>query len=31
MKDVIVGLAAIVIGGLFCFWGYFAMRLVIPI
>jgi hypothetical protein len=31
MKDVIVGLAAIVIGGVFCFWGYFAMRLVIPI
>lgn len=31
MKDVIVGLAAVVIGGVFCFWGYFAMRLVIPI
>ena len=31
MKDVIVGLAALVIGGVFCFWGYFAMRLVIPI
>jgi Domain of unknown function (DUF4203) len=31
MKDVIVGLAAIVIGGALCFWGYFAMRLVIPI
>jgi hypothetical protein len=31
MKDVVVGIAAIVIGGVFCFWGYFAMRLVIPI
>jgi hypothetical protein len=31
MKDVIVGIAAIVIGGVFCFWGYFAMRIVIPI
>jgi hypothetical protein len=31
MKDVIVGIAAIVIGGVFCFWGYFAMRVVIPI
>jgi hypothetical protein len=31
MKDVVVGIAAIVIGGVFCFWGYYAMRLVIPI
>jgi hypothetical protein len=31
MKDVVVGIAAIVIGGVFCFWGYFAMRIVIPI
>jgi hypothetical protein len=31
MKDVVVGIAAIVIGGVFCFWGYFAMRVVIPI
>jgi hypothetical protein len=31
MKDVVVGIAAIVIGGVFCFWGYFALRIVIPI
>src|SRR4029078_10628149 len=31
MQDVIVGLAGVGIGGVFCFWGYFGMRLVIPI
>jgi len=31
MKDVVVGIAAIVIGGVFCFWGYYAMRIAIPI
>ena len=31
MKDVIVGIAVIVIGLAFCFWGYFAMRIAIPI
>ena len=31
MKDVVVGIAVIVIGLAFCFYGYFAMRIVIPI
>jgi len=31
MKDLIVGLLAILIGGAFCFQGYLAMRIVIPI
>jgi hypothetical protein len=31
MADVIVGLAAIAVGALFCFRGYLAMRIIIPI
>ncbi len=31
MNDVLVGLAAIAVGALFCFRGYVAMRLIIPI
>lgn len=31
MQDVILGLLAIVVGALFCFRGYLAMRLIIPI
>ncbi len=31
MKDVVVGLIAIVVGALFCFRGYIAMRFIIPI
>src|SRR5436190_18762460 len=31
MKDVLVGIVAIFIGAVFCFWGYYAMRIVIPI
>ncbi|MBI4935358.1 MAG: DUF4203 domain-containing protein [Actinobacteria bacterium] len=31
MKDVIVGIVAILVGALFCFRGWLAMRLVIPI
>src|SRR5262245_21893506 len=31
MKDIIVGIIAVFIGAVFCFWGYFAMRIVIPI
>jgi hypothetical protein len=31
MQDVIVGLLALVVGALFCFRGYLALRLVIPI
>jgi len=31
MGDVIVGLAAIAVGALFCFRGYLAMRIIIPI
>jgi Domain of unknown function (DUF4203) len=31
MKDVIVGLIAIAIGAMFCFRGYLAMRVIIPI
>ena len=31
MKDVLVGLAAIAVGALFCWRGYVAMRLIIPI
>jgi hypothetical protein len=31
MQDIVVGILAIVIGGLFCFRGYLAMRVIIPI
>lgn len=31
MQDVVVGILAIVIGGLFCFRGYLAMRVIIPV
>ena len=31
MEDVVVGILALVIGGLFCFRGYLAMRLIIPV
>ena len=31
MEDIIVGIIAILIGAIFCFRGYFAMRIVIPI
>lgn len=31
MEDVVVGLLAILIGGAFCFRGYLAMRVIIPI
>jgi hypothetical protein len=31
MEDVVVGILAILFGAIFCFWGYFAMRIVIPI
>jgi len=31
MKDVVVGILAILFGAIFCFWGYFAMRISIPI
>jgi hypothetical protein len=31
MEDVVVGILAILFGAVFCFWGYFAMRIVIPI
>ena len=31
MNDVLVGLAAIAVGALFCWRGYVAMRLIIPI
>lgn len=31
MKDILIGLLAVVIGALFCFRGYAAMRVVIPV
>lgn len=31
MEDVVVGILAILFGAIFCFWGYFAMRIAIPI
>jgi hypothetical protein len=31
VEDVVVGILALVIGGLFCFRGYLAMRLIIPV
>ena len=31
MRDILLGLAAIAVGGLFCFRGYLTMRIVIPI
>lgn len=31
MEDIIIGILAIAIGVLFCFWGYLAMRVIIPI
>lgn len=31
MKDVVVGIVAIVVGALFCFRGYLAMRVIIPV
>ncbi len=31
MNDILLGLLAIVVGGVFCFRGYFAMRIIIPI
>ena len=31
MEDVVVGILAILFGAVFCFWGYFAMRIAIPI
>jgi hypothetical protein len=31
VQDIVVGILAIVIGGLFCFRGYLAMRVIIPI
>jgi len=31
MEDVVVGFLAVLVGGLFCFRGYLAMRIVIPI
>lgn len=31
MEDIIVGILAILFGAVFCFWGYFAMRIAIPI
>jgi hypothetical protein len=31
MRDVVYALVAIVAGGVFCFWGYLAFRVVIPI
>ena len=31
MKDVLIGIVAVFIGAVFCFWGYYAMRIVIPI
>jgi len=31
MKDVLIGLVAIVVGAMFCYRGYLAMRLIIPI
>ena len=31
MKDIIVGIVAILVGALFCFRGWLAMRVVIPI
>lgn len=31
MEDIIIGLLAVFVGGIFCFRGYLAMRLVIPI
>lgn len=31
MQDIIIGLLAVFIGGIFCFRGYLAMRMVIPI
>ena len=31
MQDIVVGLLAVVVGALFCFRGYLAMRIIIPI
>ena len=31
MRDIVLGLVAIVVGAVFCFRGYFAMRVIIPI
>lgn len=31
MQDIIVGIIALVVGVMFCFWGYLAMRIIIPI
>jgi Domain of unknown function (DUF4203) len=31
MKDIVLGLVAILVGAIFCFRGYFAMRIIIPI
>lgn len=30
MQEVVIGILAVVVGGAFCFRGYFAMRLIIP-
>jgi len=31
MQDIIVGIISLVVGVMFCFWGYLAMRIIIPI
>ena len=31
MKDIVVGVLAVLVGALFCFRGWLAMRVVIPI
>ena len=31
MNDIVLGVLAILIGAVFCFRGYFAMRIIIPI
>ena len=31
MQDIVVGLLAIIVGAVFCFRGYLALRIVIPI
>ena len=31
MDDILLGLLAVVVGAVFCFRGYFAMRIIIPI
>lgn len=31
MQDIIVGIISLVVGVVFCFWGYLAMRIIIPI